>query len=94
MLPKCGDAFCRALTSTDQEQLGINIQPEGVNWSISLRSVHVLTYDGQILALHPYTVPEVQAHLDKQPEVKLLVHGDLYVITSCFQDHIYVGLHK
>ena len=112
MLPKRGpkafQAFCRALSSTGQQHLRNTIQPEGVNWSISLRSV--LTYNGQTLALHkvnrficiPYTgwkkllqhVPEIQVHLDKQSEVKLLLHGDLYVITSRFQDHMYVGLHQ
>ena len=106
--PKAFQAFCRALSSTGQQHLRNVIQPEGVHWCVSLRTV--ITNDGQNLTVHkgnrcisiPVTgwkkllehVPVIQMHLDKQSDVKLHVHGDLYVITSHFQDHMYVGLHQ
>ena len=106
--PSAFKQFCRALSSTNQCHIRIKIQPEGVKWSVDLRTV--ITYDGETLNLHKSRrsmtvtvnewnnlmrhIPQIQANLDLKSDIKLQLQDDLYVVTGNFQDHMYVGFHR
>ena len=112
-LPKRGPTafqlFCRALSASHQNHIRRQIQPEGVTWSIGLRTV--ITYDGETLRLQKGSrslsithsewnnlilyIPKILENLDPCKDSKFcLSDTNLYVTTSNHQAHKYVGFHR
>ena len=106
--PAAFQNFCRALSCTGQQRLRTLINPDGNKWSVSDRLL-IEYEGGQSLFMKKgermlaiscegWTrlmkhIPEIQIHLDKESEVKLLLDHDQYVVVCKFQDQMYVGFH-
>ena len=101
--------FCRTLSASHQHHIRRQIQPEGVTWSIGLRTV--ITYDGETLCLQKGSrslsithskwnnlilyIPKILENLDPCKDSKFhLSDANLYVTTSKHQAHKYVGFHR
>ena len=98
-----------ALSASGQNHIRSKIQPEGVTWCISFRTV--LKYDGETLYLQKgsrsisiihsewnnliHYIPKTVENLDLCKHSKFhLSDENLYVTTSKHQAHKYMGFHR